>query len=114
MRLKDAETYGTWDLFGGPSLLHRTKYLRLHEAQAHIRQGEACLESCKALGEMDVLPSYGQWILDVEFDNLFTDRLVLEKIRRSRQDLTKIAKKLEKRQLKLMRELAGAEDNTPE
>ena len=110
VRLKEAETYGTWDLFSGRMSLHRRKYLRLNEAQAHIRQAEGCLESCKALADMDVLPSYGQWMLDVEFDNLFTDQQVLEQIRRSRQNLTQIEKKLEKRQLRLMRELEKLAD----
>lgn len=114
VRLKDAETYGTWNLFSSHMSLHRRKYLRLNEAQAHIRQAEACLESCKALADMDVLPGYGQWMLNVEFDNLFTDQQVLEQIRRSRRNLTQIGKKIEKRQLRLMREPEKLADKKPE
>ena len=71
------------------------------------------MESCKALADMDVLPSYGQWMLNVEFDNLFTDQQVLEQIRRSRRNLTQI-KKIEKRQLRLMQEPEKLADKKPE
>jgi len=64
VRLKDAETYGTWNLFSSHMSLHRRKYLRLNEAQAHIRQAEACLESCKGAGRYGC--SARLWTVDAE------------------------------------------------
>lgn len=112
VRLEDAETYGTWDLFGGSGLLHRQKYLRLNEARRHIQQAEACLGRCEDLA--GCLPGSGQWVLDVIFDNPVTDKRVLDQIRQSRRKLTQVQEQIEKRQLRLMEELARLEDESPE
>lgn len=103
--LEEAETYGTWDLFQGPWFLHSRKYALLRKAQ---EQTDLVSDSLKrygrSLGNVRVLPSQETWIWDVVFDNVVTDKCVLDDIRSCRRKLLKLEKKVEKRQEKLLRE----------
>lgn len=114
--LEDAEGWGTWDVFGGGLLSDVMKYSRLDDAQRQLgevgsalRRYRAELEDVARTVEFDVKPDNFTQTADIFFDNMFTDWAVLDRIRRSRDQLLDLESRVQSIQDGLLRDLEGTE-----
>lgn len=114
--LEDAEGWGTWDVFGGGLLSDVMKYSRLDDAQQQIsqvgsalRRYRAELEDVARTVEFDVKPDNFTQTVDIFFDNMFTDWAVLDRIRRSRDQMLDLESRVQSIQDGLLRDLEGTE-----
>lgn len=92
--LSSAESWGTFDVLGGGLIADAVKYSRLDEAQVLIEDLQAQLRRFKTEladvtidSEMNVKIDGFLQFADYFFDNLFTDWMVMDKIRNSQQQL---------------------------
>ena len=114
--LEDAEGWGTWDVIGGGLLSDVMKYSRLDDAQQQIsqvgsalRRYRAELEDVARTVEFDVKPDNFTQTVDIFFDNMFTDWAVLDRIRRSRDQMLDLESRVQSIQDGLLRDLEGTE-----
>ena len=89
-RLSSAESWGTFDVLGGGLIADAVKYSRLDEAQVLIEDLQAQLRRFKTEladvtidSEMNTKIDGFLQFADYFFDNLFTDWVVMDKIRNS-------------------------------
>ena len=85
--LGSAESWGTWDVLGGGLLTDVMKYQRLDDAQRNmdilqsaLRRYRAELADVTALHIGEFRPEGFSMVLDVFFDNVFSDWMVLDRI----------------------------------
>ena len=85
--LNSAGNWGTWDVLGGGLLTDMMKYSRLDDAQRGMEQLQSALRRYRAeLADVTALhigefrPEGFSMVLDVFFDNVFSDWMVLDRI----------------------------------
>ncbi len=120
-QLENAESCGTWDVFGGGLVFDMMKYSSLDDAQRQIgeaagalRRYRAELEDVARTMEIGVIPDGFTRTADIWFDNVFSDLAVLDRIRQVqdqlltlRSGITGIQKEL-KQELEDTKEALGA------
>ena len=96
--LSSAESWGTFDVLGGGLIADAVKYSKLDDAQMlieglqdQLRRFKTELADVTIDSEMDVKVDGFLQFADYFFDNLFTDWMVMDKIRNSQQQVENTA-----------------------
>lgn len=96
--LSSAESWGTFDVLGGGLIADAVKYSKLDDAQMlieglqdQLRRFKTELADVTIYSEMDVKVDGFLQFADYFFDNLFTDWMVMDKIRNSQQQVENTA-----------------------
>lgn len=96
--LSSAESWGTFDVLGGELIADAVKYSKLDDAQMlieglqdQLRRFKTELADVTIDSEMDVKVDGFLQFADYFFDNLFTDWMVMDKIRNSQQQVENTA-----------------------
>lgn len=115
-QLNKAESWGTWDVFGGGVLTDMMKYSRLDGAQQQMRHLQSALRRYQAeladvaqTAEFNLQMDGFTWTMDVWFDNLFADWAVLKHIRGSQEELGHILRRVDRIQSGLDLELQAVD-----
>lgn len=116
-QLENAESCGTWDVFGGGLIFDMMKYSSLDDAQRQIgeaagalRRYRAELEDVARTMEIGVLPDGFTRTADIWFDNIFSDLAVLDQIRQVQEQLLTLRSGIEG----IQRELEQEQEDTRE
>jgi DNA repair exonuclease SbcCD ATPase subunit len=116
-QLENAESCGTWDVFGGGLVFDMMKYSSLDDAQRQIgeaavalRRYRAELEDVARTMEIGVLPDGFTRTADIWFDNIFSDLAVLDQIRQVQEQLLTLRSGIEG----IQRELEQEQEDTRE
>ena len=110
--LDSAEGWGTWDVLGGGMITDMMKYSRLDDAQQFMYQLQRALRCYRreladvaALHIEDFRPEGFTQVLDIFFDNIFSDWAVLDRIGRSREQVKTLGRQVENIQRQLNEDL---------
>ena len=95
--LSSAESWGTWDVFGGGLISDLAKYSHLDDAQQQINGLQRSLSRFRTeLADVDIrtgiqveVDSFLRFA-DYFFDNIFTDWAVLDRIRRTQSQIHEV------------------------
>ena len=110
--LDSAGNWGTWDVLGGGLLTDVMKYSQLDEAQGELEQLQFCLRRYQteladvtALHIADFHPDGLTGVVDILFDNIFTDWAVLARIQNSQAQIQALGQQLTGFQRQLAQDL---------
>ena len=100
--LSGAAGWGTFDLIGGGLLADIAKYSHLDTAQEHMRQLDALLRRFRTeLADVHMAPALGNVIssgflqaIDIFFDNIFADWMVLSQIHDAQNQVAQVQYKI--------------------